>query len=164
MKQKTNKKLKAHYNDEWKDASLYPDIAPWIQQVLTAMVDYFNYFLCKICRSNKIDTWRIRLKGSWVNITRSCRWSIWPRTHFPPFWSVSNPEQLVHPLVTLIKLVHQQSIPCCCQSPNHAQVVCHLPHSSLSLMKQWVKSILPWMLLKTTILSTVLLTKENCFA
>ena len=135
MKQKTNKKLKAHYNDEWKDASLYPDIAPWIQQVLTAMVDYFTYFLCKICRSNKIDTWRIRLKGSWVNITRSCRWSIWPRTHFPPFWSVSNPEQLVHPLVTLIKLVHQQSIPCCCQSPNHAQVVCHLPHSSLSLMK-----------------------------
>ena len=53
MKQKTNKKLKPHYNDESEDPSLYPDIAPWIQQVLTGRVDNFNYFLCKICWSKK---------------------------------------------------------------------------------------------------------------
>ena len=54
MKQKTNKKLKLHYNDEWEDPSLYPAIALWIQQVLTGRVDNFNYFFCKICWSKKI--------------------------------------------------------------------------------------------------------------
>ena len=54
MKQKNNKKLKAHYNDEWEDPSLYPDIAPWIQWVLTGRFDDFHYLCCKICWLNKI--------------------------------------------------------------------------------------------------------------
>ena len=46
---------KAHYNDDWEDPSLRPDIAPWIERVSTGNDDDFNYFRCKVCKSRKLS-------------------------------------------------------------------------------------------------------------
>ena len=46
-------KGKAHYNDDWEDASLYPDIALWIGNVDGK--DGFNFFRCKVCKTKKMS-------------------------------------------------------------------------------------------------------------
>ena len=47
-------KPKAHYNDDWEDPSLHPDIAPWIQRFSSGGPDDWNYYRCKVCKSSKL--------------------------------------------------------------------------------------------------------------
>ena len=59
-------KYSTHYNADWENHDLFPDLAPWIQRANNGQKDDINHYSCKVCNSG-----RLKLSNMGVTAPRS---------------------------------------------------------------------------------------------